>query len=303
MVSHPVKIAFVTDRGYLRPTLVAMWSLLEHLSRPAEVYFWGDDLSEADWQAVNRVAAIRPDCRLITKALGAAELGAFSWESTYITAAAMGRLFLPRHVAGRILYVDGDTIIRGDVAPLFDLDLGGALIGAVRDDPTAKQMVKRGRGRKLRPAAVERVDGIAAYTDPARYFNSGVLLLDCDRIRATPGLLDRLEDVRAASAFAMGDQDHLNAIFANRTHLLNPAWNASWARAGLQRDLSRALGAEADELAPLPDTIIHFHGPRKPWLAPRRDLWNKTARATLSYRRQLRRYLRAFPDLAPPAKG
>lgn len=303
MISHPVKIAFVTDRGYLRPTLVAMWSLLERLSRPGEVHFWGEGLSETEWEAVARVCAIRPDCRLVTRSLDAAELGNFHWESTYITAATMGRLFLPRHVAGRILYLDGDTIIRGDVAPLFDLDLSDALIGAVRDEPTAKQMVKRKRGRKLRPAAAERIEAIAALTDPACYFNAGVLLLDSDRIRATPGLLDQLEDVNAASNFTMWDQDHLNVIFANRTHFLNPAWNASWARAGKQRDLSQALGAEADELAPLPDTVIHFHGPSKPWFAPRRDLWNRAARATLSYRQQLRRFLRAFPDLVVPNKG
>lgn len=299
MTCHPVKIVFVTDRGYLRPTLVSMWSLLGHLSRPAEIHFWGDGLTESDWDAIRRVAAISPGCRLFQKALGAAELGDYAWESSYITAAAMGRLFIPRHIAGRVLYIDGDTIVRGDVAPLFDLDLGGALVGAVRDDPTTKQMVKRGSGRSLRPAALRRIEGIGAYADPARYFNSGVLLLDCDTMRATPGLLDRLEDVAAASAFAMGDQDHLNAIFAKQTLLLNPAWNSSWGRASYQRRLSHALGATAEELAPLTDTVIHFHGPRKPWLGPRRDLWNRTARATFAYRRQLRRYLHAFPDLAP----
>jgi lipopolysaccharide biosynthesis glycosyltransferase len=241
---------------------------------------------------------------LITKALGAAELEGANNKSSYITATTMARLFIPRHIDGRVLYVDGDTLIVGDVSPLFNIDLGGSLVAAVRDEPTAKQVVKRiQRADRMRPAALARLQAVSEITDPKTYANAGVLLFDCDDIRETPNLLEKLEDLVTASAFPMADQDHINMVLAGRIHFLNPAYNSSWGRTKEQREYISVIDGLETEQMQTSDVVVHYHGPDKPWHRVRLDLWDKRARATLSYRRQLRRYLRAFPDLAPPAKG
>ncbi|AUH64646.1 glycosyltransferase family 8 protein [Paracoccus zhejiangensis] len=290
------QIVFVTDRGLLRPTLVAIWSLLRHLSCPADLHLWGDGLGDADWQAVHRVAETGGKASLQSRAIDPTELAGAGSPAAHISAAAMGRLFIPRHLSGRVLYIDGDTLITGDVAPLFDLPLlPGERIGAARDYVTAEWLA----GGRLNDRRRQRLAALEKHMDPRGYFNSGVLLMDCDAIRAEPDLQARLEDVAAATATDWGDQDHLNFLFSGRTHLLNPAWNSSWQRSPAQRRFAKKLGGEVEETRDLPDAIIHYHGPKKPWKAPRYDLWSARARAVLRYRRELGSFITAFPDLAP----
>lgn len=54
-VSTP-QVVLVTDKGFLKPTLFTLWSLLRHLTVPAIVHFWGDNLTERDWVEVRLVA-------------------------------------------------------------------------------------------------------------------------------------------------------------------------------------------------------------------------------------------------------
>lgn len=292
----PRQIVFVTDRGLLRPTLVAIWSLMQHLSRPVDLHLWGDGLGDADWQSVHRVADAGDKVALSARAIDPAELAGAGSPAAHISAAAMGRLFIPRHLSGRVLYIDGDTLVTGDVSPIFDLPLRpGECVAAARDYVTAEWLAS---GR-LNDRRRDRLAALGQHMDPREYFNSGVLLMDCDAIRAQPDLQARLEDVAAASATDWGDQDHLNFLFTGRTHLLNPAWNSSWQRSGAQRLFARKLGGSAEETRDMPDAIIHYHGPKKPWKAPRYDLWSARARAVHHYRRQLRSFIAAYPDLAP----
>lgn len=90
------QIAFVTDRGFLKPTLVAMWGVLRHLSVPGIVHFWGNGLDEKDWDSVRRVAEINPNVTLSCLALSALDLEAAKGPTEYITGTAMGR-YIFRH--------------------------------------------------------------------------------------------------------------------------------------------------------------------------------------------------------------
>jgi lipopolysaccharide biosynthesis glycosyltransferase len=130
------------------------------------------------------------------------------------------------------------------------------------------------------------------------YFNAGVLLMDVDAITAEPALCDAMQDIERASKCSWGDQDHLNNVFAGRVRLLDPAYNSSWSRTSKQRRFIAELGPAPLELTKIPDAIIHFHGPKKPWHKARHDLWSRRARAVFSYRRELAKFVHEFPDLA-----
>ncbi|WP_210190876.1 glycosyltransferase family 8 protein [Brucella thiophenivorans] len=296
---NPPQIAFVTDRGFLKPTLVAMWGVLRHLSVPGIIHFWGDGLSDQDWEAVKRVAMTNPSVSLRCLMLSADDLDGAKGPTEHISAASMGRLHIPTHISGRVLYIDGDTQVVGDVAPLFSLDLNSCPIGAVRDCVVAKWSVRSLKVREKSMSRVRELQGLMAQSDISRYFNSGVLLLDTDAIRAEPELHQAMHDLVRASACPLGDQDHLNNVFRGRVHLLNPAYNSSWRQSGRQRRHIARLGGEVEERKPVPDIIIHFHGAEKPWKNPRRDLWKRRARAVWHYRREMQEYVRAYPDLAP----
>lgn len=293
------QIAFVTDRGFLKPTLVAMWGVLRHLSVPGIVHFWGDGLGEEDWEAVKRVAKTNPAVSLDCLTLTTDDLDGAKGPTAYISAASMGRLHIPSRISGRVLYIDGDTQVVGDVAPLFGLDLKGCPIGAVRDCVVAKWSARRLKVREKSMTRVLELQGLMQQSDISRYFNSGVLLLDTDVIRAEPELHQAMHDLVRASSCPLGDQDHLNDVFRGRVHLLNPAYNSSWRQTARQRRHIARLGGDVEESKTVPDIIVHFHGPEKPWKRPRRDLWKHRARAVWRYRREMLEYVRSYPDLSP----
>lgn len=293
------QIAFVTDRGFLKPTLVAMWGMLRHLTQPGIVHFWGDGLEEQDWKAVHRVAAKNPAVTLNCLRLTADDLEGAKGPTSHISAASMGRLHIPSRISGRVLYIDGDTQVVGDVSPLFALDLNGCPVGAVRDSVVAKWSARSLKVREKSMPRVRELQELMQQSDISRYFNSGVLLLDTDAIRAEPELHQAMHDLARASACPLGDQDHLNNVFRGRVHLLNPAYNSSWSQVARQRRHIARLGGDAEESRVSPEIIVHFHGPEKPWKRPRHDLWRHRARAVWRYRREMHEYAQSYPDLLP----
>ena len=132
-----IKIALATDMRVLRPTLVAMMSAVRHALRPITVHLLGYALTEPAWELAESACRALPGTKLIrhdvTDALDAIP------SSGPTPKTCLGLLLLPGLVEGLVLYLDSDTIAHADVAPLFDLDLGGNPIAAVRDFPLLKQ--------------------------------------------------------------------------------------------------------------------------------------------------------------------
>ncbi len=294
-----VKIAYVTDRDFLKPTLLSAWSLLQHLRGSAELHIWGDGLKPEDWADVEAVAAGHPGVTLFCKDIGSGYLEGAHGPTTYISAATMGRLFIPRRIDGYVLYIDGDTLVTGDVGKLFQVDLGDTYAGVVRDYHITQWLSEPEKTTAERDA---RLAEIRQFMGPARvedYFNAGILLLNCDALRADPALMARMEDVTAASACTHGDQDHLNALFGTHVMQLDPAWNASWARIRRHRGLLTRSRLPTEGEKPDSPVILHYHGPKKPWRDRRWDVWSSRGRATLIYRRALHRFVRQHPHLKP----
>lgn len=292
------RIVMVTDKGMLRPTLFTAWTVLQHFAGAAELHFWGDDLTDADWQAVARVCESYRDITLHPLRLEPEDMAGAGSVGNHISAATMGRLIIPRKLSGRVLYLDGDVRVTADLAPLFSLDMQGQPLAAVRDyvisNWLAKGVVPGHRNEKRLTELRRMMNG----ADVSGYFNAGVLLLDVDAILDEPALSDAMQDLECASKYDAGDQDHLNIVFAGRVRLLDPAYNSSWSRSSRQRQFISKLGPAPGEITNIPDAIVHFHGPRKPWNIARFDLWSRRARAVYSYRQSLEKFLQAFPDLA-----
>lgn len=178
------------------------------------------------------------------------------------------RLFLPEVVPGyrRILYLDCDIRIEGSVAPLFKLDMRGSTIAAVDGLGTYYKPIKsRGETDQTRMAQF-------GFDPDAPYFNSGVLLIDCDRWER-----DRMTDVaidciaRYGTSLKSYEQDVLNIIFHNGWLPLSLRWNFP------------SLLFETDLEAVIKPVV--FHNLLKPWLfglASRREVahFKEALRAT-----------------------
>lgn len=138
----------------------------------------------------------------------------------------------------RVLYLDADTLIRGDITPLWETDLVGKMIGAAPD--------------------VGFPSGHGGLGGP--YFNAGVLLMDLSNIRG--GVHNLLDLAKVMKESKHRDPDALNAHFKGGWARLSMRWNAQ----GLG---TYAIAPSADRqalaLEELEDaTIIHFTGPVNP---------------------------------------
>ena len=278
-----IQIALATDMAFLQPTLTAMASALEHASAPATVHLLGDRLPADAVESANALCQ-RHSAALAHRDL--AELLEGAPETVGISRIAMGRMFLPRFVEGRTLHLDSDTMTFGDVAPLFALDMKGAPLGAVRDYAildTFRRSWSRGM-RKYGPQAI-----LMAPHPITDYVNSGVLLMDCDRIREDPEMAALMADMAAATG-RFPDQDLLNSIFRGRVIHLGPEWNSPWGRMDRARKVAESL--VPDERFPQDGApvIVHFPGRKKPW--QRLDVFRR-----LKHRKILARYRAAFHRL------
>ncbi|MBT9386673.1 hypothetical protein KM176_22670 [Pseudooceanicola sp. CBS1P-1] len=297
-MSTPTCIAFLTDGGFLKPTLVAMASVLETARNPVELHVTGWKLRPEDWAAVHRVAEGWPGHTLVCHELDEAWMRGASSPKTTIPSNALGKLFLPRLIGKRFLYIDGDTLVLEDLSVAMTLDMAGKLMAGVSDYVVSKHALA---GEAAEGSVIRRVLGDAPMVT---YVNSGVLLVDAPAILAQPALLEEMADLEAARGFGTVDQDRINQIFAGRMGGLDPAWNASWGRVRAHRSRIRRLRRQAG-LGPVAEgprgrlAILHFHGPRKPWHRLSAKTLSKGAAGVLTYRRFLRRFRSRFPDLAP----
>src|SRR5689334_34964 len=111
--------------------------------------------------------------------------------------------------AKRVVYIDADTVVLGDVRELAAANLGDCAIGAVHD-------------RYVDPADFAKRWSLTSAAP--RYFNSGVLVVDLERVRAE-GLFSKASAIIAqneSTALPYGDQDALNIVMWDRWTAIEP---------------------------------------------------------------------------------
>lgn len=226
-----VKIALASDTLYLRHAIVAMTSVLDKAVRGTTVHFLGDGLTIEAKKTVESACALHSAEELIFHDVAHVLPDRRNFGTR--TRAALARLHIPRLVDGRVLYLDGDTLTRTDVSPLFDMNMDGNLVGAVRDFGVLN------KSRKRNPDAVRETRQSRQLMDPLplyNYFNSGVVLFDCDEIRRNEAAVAALMDIGEIEDTLYLDQDHLNSVMKGRVKHLHPSWNAFY---GLGRHVRR----------------------------------------------------------------
>ena len=140
----------------------------------------------------------------------------------------------------RVLYLDCDMLVRDNIEKLFDIDMEGKPIAAVRDSIgafiTARRDLKGNRD-------------IFDIADP--YFNAGMVLIDVGQWRAAD-IMGRMEQALKDGVMQRiyYDQDFLNLVFANNWLVLPWRWNTIDARHAHEG---------------LDPAILHYTGEAKPW--------------------------------------
>ena len=136
-----------------------------------------------------------------------------------------------------------------DVRQLWNVDLGDSPIGAIVDCYTDAEAFGK---RWSLPA------------ETPHYFNSGVLLIDLERVRIERLFSSASEFVaRNDTDILFGDQDALNWVFWGRWRKLDAAWNVQ--RFMTPREIAgdpvNEEGLNGNRVG-----LVHFIGVEKPWM-------------------------------------
>ena len=182
------------------------------------------------------------------------------------------RFFIPRlfPMYDKCVYIDSDTVLRGDVGELYDIDLGEKVMAAMVDPkvdviPEFREYVNKAVG--------------VPYED---YCNSGVLVMNMKALRKMKYLTALVGIINKYNADLVApDQDYMNVILRGKIKHLDSHWNA-----------------EPTKVLPKDVKLVHFNLFNKPWhyknVPQERLFWN-AARGTGFYG-ELKRQLEAFDE-------
>lgn len=135
--------------------------------------------------------------------------------NSYVTIPAYYRFIIPKLKPNlnKVIYLDVDIIACQDIKNLYNEDLGNSIIGAVED-----------HGNK------NYINRLKYNTDISlnhTYFNSGVLLIDCQKWRES-NVTDQLFEAynKYRRYLLCNDQDILNKVFENNYKILEEKYNS-----------------------------------------------------------------------------
>jgi len=175
------------------------------------------------------------------------------------------RIFLPDIITDsveKIIYLDPDIIVQGNIADLWKINVKGWNLAAVKD-----YGFNRHENLKI--------------PESSEYFNSGVMLINLDKWREDH-IKDKALDYifNNAESLKLWDQDALNAVLHDRWKKIHPKWNLQY---NMIEGKTMEDGILLSEAKDNPN-IIHYTSNDKPWnyecIHPRKSLYYYYLRKT-----------------------
>ena len=139
----------------------------------------------------------------------------------------------------KVIYIDSDTVVTGDISELYTTDIGDNLVGACHEQ------------------AMVQIDTYGAYVeknlgiDRNKYFNAGLLLINARLFRKAQVLKKFTELLGVYNFTVTQDEDYLNVICKDKIFFLDQRWNT---------EMIGNIPYPAEEFK-----IIHYIMVSKPW--------------------------------------
>lgn len=185
----------------------------------------------------------------------------------YAKRVRLERIALGRHLPDirRIVYLDTDLVTHRDIAELHDIDLGGCPIGAVADLHIERQLIlgRTSGGQSGLRTYFEKTLSITGEMQRS-YFNTGVLILDLDQMRAHK-IEERVREILDSSVeLLIADQCVLNMLLLPQARIIDTRWNVLVPSTRLSLLIKRTPPDRKRRHDLAHPFILHFAG-GKPW--------------------------------------
>ena len=267
-----ISIAYAPDDKYINQTVVSMKSALEHNEQVEFIIMY----SKLSAESMQKLGAVGGSLRLIKMDESQfADLTLSKW----VTVQAWFRIKLPDLCKDldKVLYLDCDTLIRGNLDELFSLDLTNKYLAGVKDVWGVSKYVK----------SLDMKSGV--------YVNSGMLLFNCDYCRKEH-FFDKVVDFAKNNAkiIEFCDQDSINKVVDEYKLVVSPKYNFmdTWWRGGYyefegEEETEYLKAKENPVIAHLTGLKPAFKGCGNKF----KDEWWEVAKKTKIYDELLRDYM------------
>ncbi len=249
--SKAVEIAFACDQNLQNELIVVLASLVKNTKREINAHILTRGLGKDYFK---KVAGLFPQVNFYFHDFSNIQYGSKVNLMQHITVSTFDRLFLPAVLKNldKVLYLDVDILVRGDVGKLFDLKIGNKVFGGKKsrldgwssliDVITRVSLsLPAKQAWALRRRAHETGD-LTADT-----YNAGILLMNLAKMRDEDFIETNLylvEELR------LNDQDVMNFWSRGRALAIDDDWNF----------------VPTQDYSTDPK-IVHWAGPGKPWKA------------------------------------
>lgn len=238
-----IPIFFACDEDFVKYTMVSMKSIMENAdrSRKYHIYILHMGITEATQAKVLAMADEEFAIDFVDVTDKMKSIADKLPIRDYYSNTTYFRLFIPDMFPQyrKALYIDSDTIVVGNIAELYDHKLGKLYAGVCPDRVVAQT--------DILGDYVEKVLGVKR----TRYFNAGVMLMNCSQFRENHLLDEFLEMLHVYLFVVAQDQDYLNLICKNQVLYMEPKWNAQ---------VFGELACPEEEVG-----LFHFNMAAKPW--------------------------------------
>lgn len=242
-----IPIFFACDENFVKYMMVTMYSVMEHasLEHTYGFYVLNTGISEQKKHDVTEMVndfskgTFKVEYVDVTGNLKALQeqlpIRDYYSKTTYY------RLLIPEMFPeyDKVVYLDSDVVVLGDISEFYQYDVGDNLVGAINDQ-LVQQMDVFGE-------YVEQVLGVSRDA----YFNAGVLLMNCKQLRDQNFSGKFLELLNTYTFIVAQDQDYLNVITKGKVKWLPVKWNV---------EASSEIEVPEDEIC-----LIHYNMAAKPW--------------------------------------
>ena len=243
-----LNLVFISDKCYYIPMLVTISSALDKTSGPITVNviltFTPDS---KDLKKLNSIRIKYPDSLIRIHDITLKKYENITAKN-HVSKSAYIKLDLPNILKEKkILYLDSDLLVRADLRELWDSYSGETTIAAVRAPGYFQD------------------NHVFGVSDTTQTFNSGVMLLNLDKMRAKKSSSKLFEFIEKRNHLTtLNDQAAFNNEFIHDWQHIDFRWNVyvSWfirSPKWLNQSKSKILSIRNEA------KIVHFNGKSKPW--------------------------------------